>query len=279
MLAGFIGKFFVLYFVSIIVGLIFNALVAVAINVDAKARDLKNATVYSVLAFFFPLIVGIVYGVTRNNAQKNDHPKLCQSCNITVDTNAYACPKCGNTNLALWANPNADSQMKKSVKIFIVAVVIYVIGAITASGVAISSFMDIANDPEGFDSQVDEFINRLDEADDYYDLDDDLDYYDKNGNSYDDLEDVLYYDKNGNTYKYYFNIGENSKEYFVNTKTQEQLSSSNCFVDEQGFFVYINDTSVLKQSDDDYVMYYDKDGKAFYLASYVVWDSNGNIIV
>lgn len=279
MLPSFIGKFFVLYFVCIIVGLIFNALIAVAINVDAKARDLKSATLYSVLAFFFPLIVGIVYGVTRNNAQKNDHPKLCQSCNITVDANAYACPKCGNTNLAVWANPNADSQMKKSVKIFIVAVVIYVIGAVAASGVAISSFMDIANDPDSFDSEIDEFINRIDDADDYYDLDDDSDYYDKNGNSYDDLEDVLYYDNNGNTYKHYYHIGESSKECFVNIKTQKQLPASNCFVDEQGFFVFISDTSALKQSEDDYVVYQDKDGKTYYLASYAVWNAEGKLIV
>lgn len=88
----------ILYLVSAGLSLLSSLFICLAINSDAKARNLKARKTYAILAFFFPLIVGIVYACTRNNAKTLDTP-------LTTD------PK---------------KLVKKSIIYIIVAILIYV---------------------------------------------------------------------------------------------------------------------------------------------------------
>lgn len=53
--------------IAVILALLFRIFFAISISLDAKEANAKNRTLYSVLSFFFPLIVGIVYACNRDN--------------------------------------------------------------------------------------------------------------------------------------------------------------------------------------------------------------------
>lgn len=57
---------------NIIFLVLFHIFIALAINRDCSARCIKKKNSYTVCAFFFPVIAGIVYACTRNKAQTLD---------------------------------------------------------------------------------------------------------------------------------------------------------------------------------------------------------------
>ena len=274
-MATVLTNFLAIYLVIIVMDIAFRILIAFSINADCKARDLKSTTAFSVLAFFFPVIVGIVYAFARNSAQKNNHPKLCTNCNMTVNEAEFACPKCGNTNLSVWADPNAPKLKKKSINLFIIAIVIYVVAIIFTTVFTVKVMIDVAENPQEFEDSIYGLIDEFEQYEALGDYDDNIVFYDKLGNQYDDWDDVVYYDKDGN--KYILAVDDDSYlGFFVNIETKEKYPSENCFVDEEGNFVYFENPDALTMNDD-YISYTDAEGKIYYDASNAVWDADGNL--
>jgi len=86
---------------------------------------------------------------------------------------------------------------------------------------------------------------------------------------------VPFYDKDGNIYHFITDL-ENSRLYFVNTKTKEELPAERCFVDMDGYFVY-DEKGEFKQGDSFFTAT-DKDGKKYYIASLVIWNEDGKLV-
>jgi heme/copper-type cytochrome/quinol oxidase subunit 2 len=141
--------FSTVYLVGAALILVSYILMADAVSLDCKARNIKSRVAYSVLTFFFPVIVGIVYACTRKNAKKvNDEPVN-----------------------------NAKQLAKKSVITFIIAVIIFV-GGMGAIGYSVANdTVDMLNDT----SQASELYDMNGVK---YDNLDDVLYYDAELNEY-----------------------------------------------------------------------------------------------
>ena len=104
----------------VIIGLIFSiayrTFACLALYNDAKARGIKDSTVYVVLEFFFPIIVAIVYLCNRKKAAKIQ-PKLCNNCRTTVNTNS----------------PNNEKYHKNAKLFVVIAIVLFVVSSIVSS--------------------------------------------------------------------------------------------------------------------------------------------------
>jgi hypothetical protein len=137
-----------LYLVSGVLGLLSNVLIAVAISLDCKARNIKSRVAYSVLAFFFPLIVGIVYACTRKTAQKINNEPVA----------------------------NASKLAKNSVIVFVIAVIAFV----GSAGVSVYSSVSGAVDLLDSVSDTEYYDMKSNQYDDYYDVI----YYDIDLNEY-----------------------------------------------------------------------------------------------
>ncbi|MDE6469522.1 MAG: hypothetical protein K2L19_00685 [Eubacterium sp.] len=99
-------------------------------------------------------------------------------------------------------------------------------------------------------------------------------FYDAVGNAY-TYSNVPYIDEQGNKYYYSFN---DLKGTYTNVITGEAFENEYCFVDENGYFVYDNAHSFVKQEESEYsYQYKDDDGTIYYWASGVTWDENGNM--
>lgn len=212
----------ILTIVAGVLGLLFNILMAFAVEKDCRARNIKSKTTYSLLTFFFPIVVGIVYACTRKNAQKISAEPV----------------------------PNAQKLAKKSVIIFIAAVIAFV----AASGIQVYSLVTAAGDA----------VDKLD----------DIAYYDMKGNEYEASGDIIFYDKEGNAYN--CAIDEDTYESsYVNQTTGDSYDSYNCYVDKDGYFYYDEDESI--QMNDDFTAFYDTDGAEYFAISDVYWDADGEM--
>lgn len=254
---------------------VFNILMAVAVNLDCRARNIMARKSYTILALFFPLIVGIVYAVKRKGAQKAS--KICGGCKNKVGPYANKCPHCGSYTLYEYKNPKAKT-------LSIISIILCVIGCVCFVFSSVVSFPDYVETAK-------ETVNGYVNDDEYEEYDDtDIGYselsYDRSGVAYSNPYDVLYYDRDGNTYTL---DGD-----FMNTQTQERYASDGCFVDSEGYFCYIDNGSLTVLSDDpfsytDYddsgkeiavnVTYQDSDGNKYYSAQYVSWNYSGTMIV
>ncbi|WP_296977628.1 hypothetical protein [uncultured Eubacterium sp.] len=144
----------------------FRAFICVAVNYDAKARGVKEKTLYTVLSFFFPLIVGIVYLCTRKNCKKIQ-PKICNNCHTTVDTNSTFCPNCLGTDFTDYLIRD-NEKYHKNAKIFLIAgIAVYVVTCV------VNVFFNIY-----FDKNAEPFINDIERYSNYLDNYDDKDDYD-----------------------------------------------------------------------------------------------------
>lgn len=117
-------------------------------------------------------------------------------------------------------------------------------------------------------------------------------YYDKNTNEYSDADSVLLYDRQGNNYvRVAVQTPENKNKveiFFVGTN-EEKYPIDNCFVDEDGYFVYDEESSVPKDiitrikyifggSYYDYP-YTDTEGEKLYYAKSASYDKKGELIL
>lgn len=206
----------------IVLGLSFltSLFLCLAVNSDAKAKNIKSRKTYAVLTFFFPLIVGIVYACTRNNAQRLETPPV----------------------------ENAQKLAKNSIIFFVVAVIIYVcsfglgiyVGATQLSNIENNVMFD-TYDMQGNLVANDEDIPLYDRDGNKYVLvenitdDDYISYYENEATKeqYDSI--LVYIDEEG--YFYYDEdrlIDMNDDGDFVDTNGKKYYSPNTMYWDENG---------------------------------------------
>lgn len=101
--------------------------------------------------------------------------------------------------------------------------------------------------------------------------------YDRLGNAY-IYDYVPYYDKEGNKYVYFFD-SNTTKGIYTNVKTGESFDNEYSFVDKNGYFVYDENRSFVRDTSVENVRaYHDDKGDVYYFASGVFWDKNGNLL-
>lgn len=256
-------NYIVTYILVVVISIMSNAFIALAINNDASARDLQKRTTYAVLAFFFPLVVGVIYLCKRSKMQKV-HPKMCNRCCNYVEENAAVCPYCSSSHFSTYHNDKSKKLKKSSIVFLVLAVVLYVVGVVLANFAAVPLANSIVD--KGINSVTSGDENPLDE----------LSFYDMKGNAYKNMEDVIYYAKDGSQY---VNVRDEKtyESFFVNTKDETQkYESLKCFVDKDGYFIYDADGAI--DLDDTYMTAKDSEGNVYYPAEIVGWDSSGTLL-
>ncbi|WP_177917757.1 hypothetical protein [uncultured Eubacterium sp.] len=172
------------FFVTFVLSVAYRTLLCAAVSFDAKARGVKERTLYTVLTFFFPLIVGIVYLCTRKNCAKIQ-PKICNQCGMTLDTGSTFCPNCLCTEFTDYRIQHDEEYHKKSKVLLIIAIVIY---AVTCT---VNVFANIY-----FDKNAEQFINDAEKFSNGYfdnfnnDSEDFDDYFDNFGFEYDEPQET-----------------------------------------------------------------------------------------
>jgi hypothetical protein len=259
-------------------GLLFNVLMALAINLDCRAKNIKARKSFTILSLLFPIIVGIIYAVKRKGLQKEF--KFCATCKNKVDAYANKCPFCGGYTLYEFKNPKAKTFQKISIVLCVVSIICGVVSTVIDAPSYVKNFQKNVNSYS--DNDYEEYEDDIDS--DYSELS-----YDRNHIAYSNPYDVLFYDKDGNSY-----VSDENEAYFDNTDTNETYETKYCFVDGDGYFCYINDGSLSPLDDDPYAyIYYDeddnakvinatyanKDGNRYYLAKYVSWTYSGSLCV
>lgn len=277
-----LGNMMAIEALSSLLSLSFSTLLMLAIGFDCKAKNNDKKTMWMVLTFFFPIIVGIIYACTRN---KNSIPqtKICPNCRAVLDESMSYCPNCNNTYFPVYEESRAaalkNSKNSKicfgvSVGVYAVSIILSVIMLVTIVPTMIDSILDNTIDDiqGGFDYDFDDHY----ELHYGFDVNGETVYYDRNGNTYSDEEDVVYYDKNGDTYTY------DADNYVFETASGVEFDSLYSYVDGDGYFVfdkagaYLDEPAII--ADDDYMALHDKKGNVYYYADFVSWDANGNLI-
>lgn len=239
-----------LYLATMLLSVGFNVATMLAIGFDCKAKAVKSRTTYMVLAFFFPIIVTIVY--------------LCNKSKY-------------NLAAAEMEIPDRESNSKKRKTCVIVAIVLYVcatiLGCIFSFNVS-TKIIELAESPE-FSEEMDEMFSDFEDMLDIrygFEVDGEKVYYDMKGNAYKTGEEVPFYDKDGNAFIY--EETEDFDSYLVNGETKYDYYY--CYVTPQGYLIYDNDESF--EMNDDYETYSDDNGNLCYSATDISWDAHGNLI-
>jgi hypothetical protein len=268
-----------------------RVLLALAVNADARSRNLKSATLFAILMFFFPLIVGIIYAAMRDNGEPNE--KYCTSCHLKVDGAAKMCPNCNTMTLAPVPNPNAKELAKKGVTLCVIGIIVFAVslGASTARTVyGVKMGLDFAQgiDEEKLQQWADKFADdaedttETDDAADTSDAEDSTDidsvlgnlrFYDRNGKAYKDLTEVPYYDRDGKVYLY--RKDKDLNQYFIEKDSKKKLEFKKCFVDSEGYFFYDEKGEITVT---DLVTGVDKDGNQYTPASLAIWNEKGELM-
>ncbi|MBQ3904979.1 MAG: hypothetical protein II744_08385 [Eubacterium sp.] len=168
--AALVGKILLFSLVCIVASLAVRLLFALAVNHDAKAIGVKNKTLWSVLEFFFPLIIGIIYLCVRNSLEKTV-PRYCTSCGATMPPNTKACYNCGSTMLLDFNITGAEQEKKSRKNCIIAGVVIYVVLFIGSQIFGISLVTDIIRQydkPRDFGSYEDYFEDYFEDFGKYF---------------------------------------------------------------------------------------------------------------
>lgn len=213
-----------LYSVICALGFLTSLFMCLSINADAKARNLKSRKVYAVLTFFFPFIVGIVYACTRKTAQRLETPGV----------------------------DNQNKLVKKSIALFVAAVIFYACSVGCGAYLGYTMSGDILG---GFS---------------------DVETYDMKGNLITEDESMPAYDKDGNKYVLVENITDDDYiAYYEREDTKEQFDYDYCYLDENGYFYYDKD-KVIEMDDD--ANFCDTNGNKYYSIESMFWDENGNMM-
>lgn len=199
-LIEFMTKFMGLIILNSVLAIAFKVLVMLAIYNDAKAIAVKNKTVYIVLAFFFPLIVGIVYLCTRKTALK-EVPKVCNICNTVVAPEFTHCPNCGGVIFTDYLVVNNEKFKKIAKNLLISAIIVCIASFSTSVAVEIESleftqkFAEDYSDGSDYDDYFEKFFKE------YYGDSDSGDNSDYSENPFNDFgtEDNESDDEEGNS--------------------------------------------------------------------------------
>lgn len=227
-----------------------------AINLDCRAKNIGNRKIYTVLAFFFPIIVGIVYCIKRKG--EKSALKICASCGQIEPAQRRQCTKCGSLTLVEYKNPKA----KKLNIISIILCVVACVSLVISSGASVYSQRDTIK--QIVSGEYDE------ESKDQYEYEEPVVeqelMYDKNGIAYSDSWDIKFYDKNDKVYHKSYVCDDS---YFVDEE-ENQYQNEQCFVDKDGIF-YIDDKKTklpeIKYPANE--VYWDYTGTMYYLGEVV----------
>lgn len=219
-----------------------GVLLAVAISKDCKARDNGSGVLWGLFTLLTPALAGIIYCVysrfltKRKGKTEKDRKQIKKSRKLTV-----------------WA-----------ILVYIIAIILAVVCLITTAASGIASI--VADDGTNINSFM-------------YD-----EYYDMNGVKYEEAEKVVLYDKQGNQYhieedpdgwNYYPYYDENGNKYDL----------EKCFISSDGYFYYDKDDSLVADEHDlfDYYcefVYRDNQGNEYRtVGDYAFFDKDGKIVV
>ena len=265
-----------------IISLLIPVLLLVHMHYDAKYRNTTLSVLWYICGIIFPFVTIIVY-ISKRKKFPAPETKTCSQCGKQYPEGFTMCNSC---LIELPANNenDKDKQRKVAATTFLSFWIFLVIST------SLTGFLGI--------NAVSEFFDVLDEYSfvrpALTDENGDSVYYDKMGNKYDDPFDVIIYGENGEKYIYleeeledlYFSyyVDENGKKY----------ESTNCYVNEDGFFVYNEELELLCDDDPDYndafsedendtYMYYenpyvDENGDLYYWAEEAIWNEKGELI-
>lgn len=212
-----------------------------AIGFDCKSKNVKSRTTYMVLAFFFPIIVAIVY--------------LCNKSKYKMAADEQEIPE--------------REKNAKSGKICTIIAVIMLVASLVLSAVsAVSMVKNIMNsDILGDIMDTDAVSVRYG-----YELDGKTVYYDMNGKVYENSYEVPFYDKDGNPYTY--GIDDVYNEVLVD-KDNKAYDYYDAFVGIDGYLVFDDTYSFTI---DENMNYSDAEGNIYYLAGDVSWNADGKLV-
>lgn len=101
-------------------------------------------------------------------------------------------------------------------------------------------------------------------------------HYDRLQNAY-TYNYVPYYDKDLNKYAYSFD-SQLLKGFYTKLSTGEKFENEYCFVDENGYLVYLNNQELSEHKNENgSKTYTDSNGNTYFRASSVNWDKDGNM--
>ncbi len=123
--------------VSFVLSIVVRVFIMLAIGEDAKAIGIKNRTLYMVLAFFFPLIVGIVYLCTRKSAAKIT-PRMCMVCGQTMPPGTKYCYNCSSALLEDYKLSDSEPHIKNRKIFLILGISFYIVLFIFSQTMGIS---------------------------------------------------------------------------------------------------------------------------------------------
>lgn len=157
-------------FCVMVINIIVRVLLALAVNNDGKAIGVKNTTLWSVLEFFFPVIVGIIYLCSRNSIDKTV-PRYCMSCGATMPPNTKVCYNCSGNMLLDYIVTDAE-KYKKARKAFLVGGISIFVAMIIFSQIfglkLASDIIRTYDKPNGSGSYEDYFDDYFDDFGKYF---------------------------------------------------------------------------------------------------------------
>ncbi|MCR5208489.1 MAG: hypothetical protein K6C14_08450 [Eubacterium sp.] len=115
-----------------------------AIGEDAKGIAVKNRTLWMILGFFFPLIVAIIYAITRKSIEKNT-PKMCMNCGATLPPNTKLCYNCQSPALLDYKVADAQKHFNMRKLFMVLAICFYVVNFIVSQVFGVMITRDAAN--------------------------------------------------------------------------------------------------------------------------------------
>ncbi|MBQ8078287.1 MAG: hypothetical protein IJ235_07900 [Eubacterium sp.] len=261
-----VGTVVTLTVLCIVFAVLFRVIFMLALNIDCREQNFKSTTLFTVLAFFFPIITGAIYAALRKK----------------------------------------EKLAKKSVTLFIISAVIFALCICTgicrtvAANKITTDISDNYTDEE-IDKSVDKILEEYSKkqsettagdssgkeqptvkpdeseavtADVTGNLTYNLTYYDRDGKAYKSPIDVPFYDKDGN--RYFCKQNNNLQTWYVKEGDSKKLESLKCFVDKDGYFFYDEKGELTLSADK--LTAKDKSGNAYSPAALVIWTKDGTMI-
>ena len=246
--------------VSVIITVISNIFFALAISTDAKLNHKKGGNLWASAAFFFGAVAAGFYFAFRNML-KEEVPIVCAFCGKKALKNRQKCPHCGGTRFVPLQFENRSAVKNRIIAFLAAAIVLFVFNI---------WFTDYSPWAPSEQEIADEIINDMFDEDYFhygYEVNGELVYYDREGNSYNDVYEVVYYDKNSNKYTYDSNKG------FVSET--DEISDEDALVDSNG---YILSAYSEFESIPNVLPFKTQDGIMYYSAKTVSWNSEGEMV-
>ncbi len=253
-----------LFYVSNILGLVATGLLFVYMYFTSKHKNQKLGFGWYICGYFFPLITAIVF-IKKSKKFPGPDMKVCPACGDKYPKVYEVCGRC------LAPLPEASEEEKnKNKKLSKITGIAFWIAYVIATAVTIAWMVMLCSIMiDAFKGIMDGFgedrIGITSDSGDTF-------FYDKKGNSYENAEDVIIYGKDGKQYTYTVDTvtdqGYEFEEDFYIDEKGKKYDYYNCYVNEDGWFVYDEDEefdlSEEYYEDEDEPFHYDeKEDKYF----------------